>query len=160
MNAVIALYRGKSLFPSRLIEWFSWSKYSHASLAIEALDGLTIYEAWASGGVRKTRAWHDGHTRGTRIDLYEFIDPMSDIEICAIRSAAESDLGRPYDFKGILSFLLRRRMQSKNALFCSEAVTLWCLSAGRILQDTEPWKIMPGHIGMSPILRYVSSVIA
>lgn len=149
----IALYQGRS-WTSRVIRWFTWSKWSHASLAWYADDKLvSIFEAWTSGGVRETHAFLDGHTPGTRIDLYEFRKSLTPAEVKCIVAAARAELGKPYDWRGILSFIFRKRMQKPGSWFCSELVMHCCLCAARLLLMCEPWRASPGDLAMSPELR-------
>ena len=47
---MIALYQGTSIFPSRLIRWFSWSKYSHVSwIEWDAADKIGLDALKAAG---------------------------------------------------------------------------------------------------------------
>lgn len=155
---MLALYRGKSFFPSRCIRWFSWSHYSHAAIVQERLDGQTIIEAWTPGGVQETQRFSQLHARGTRIDLFRFRRELSAFEECALLDFARKQLGRPYDWRGVLSFLFRARMQRKGSWFCSELVAYCCRMIGRQLLMCEDWKVAPGDIAKSPDLVFDSAV--
>jgi len=146
----IALYKGKSWWPSRMIEWFSWSVYSHASIVHTTSEGMMVYEAWGVG-VQKHKGWGE-HEADTPIDLFRFREALTAVEEADILFAAHRELGKAYDWRGVLSFVLRRRMQAKGAWFCSELVAHCCAEAGRLLLACPDWKIMPGDIAKSPLL--------
>jgi len=148
----IALYKGKSWL-SWAIKRFSWSCYSHASLVL--MDGdvvVSIIEAW-NKGVVETHSFRENHTPGTKIDLYEFRKPLTEADRKCIMAAAKDQLGKPYDWCGVFSFLFRRRMQKEGSWFCSELASHCCGCAGRVILNEPDWKIMPGGIAISPELR-------
>jgi hypothetical protein len=153
----LALYRGKSLV-SRIIKWISWGIYSHAAIRLPDKGGI-IYEAWEGVGVRKGISISDGHTLGTRVDIYPVV--ITDYEYDIIVQSLESQIGKKYDFKGVFRFSPFLRMffskypsaSEHNKWFCSELV-LWALGrAGVILLNDEPWKVSPSDIAKSPLLK-------
>jgi hypothetical protein len=154
----IALYRGKSIWPSRMIEWFSWSVYSHASLARRMEDGhWRNIEAWA-GAVRETAGLLVGHDPKTPVDLFRFVNPLTYLETEMLWDAAQQEIGKPYDYRGVLSFVLRRRMQRPGAWFCSELVAAKCAAISRPLFTCEPWRVAPGMIADSTVLEKAFSL--
>jgi len=150
----IAAYRGKSLFPSQAIEWMTWSKYSHLAISQEMPDSFSIIEAWYPGGVQESHSFGKLHEKNTRVDLFRFILPLSEEEENAIMAAMRSKLGCPYDWRGVLSFVLRRRMQKDGAFFCSELVAWACNQANRPILAGPVWKIAPGDVTKSPELVF------
>lgn len=63
---------------------------------------------------------------------------------------ALSQVGKPYDWRGILGFALRRDWQETDAWFCSEFVA-WCFErAGYpLLRADRSWRVTPRDLRMS-----------
>jgi hypothetical protein len=157
---MIALYQGKSLV-SRLIRWFTWSKYSHVAWLCQ--DGSVI-EAWHRGGVRRQPSLSAVHTPGTRVELFQVLTHEFRELNYAQREAVETfltqQLGARYDFLGILGFLTRARMEKHGAWFCSELVTRALNHAGVWpLLRVPACKVAPGLLALSPLLRFQSTII-
>lgn len=162
MNTVkinIALYRGTSWI-SKAIRFMSWGIYSHASIVMP--DG-TNYESWDGVGVRSCPNISYGHTPKTRVDFFEIEMQADQLEL--LECALQSQLGKKYDYKGVLRFCPALRFFMRDSpskreqarWFCSEYVC-WALEeAGIILLNKPCWKISPSDIPSSPIVRYTSS---
>ncbi|MDO5609476.1 MAG: hypothetical protein Q4G62_01610 [Pseudomonadota bacterium] len=105
---------------SILLRGFLWSGWSHCAI----IDGDEVIEAVAGVGVR-------------RQPLHALIDSASHHAIidiparnpAAVIAAARSQIGKPYDWLGVIGIGLRRRWQSADAWFCSE-LTAWAFAAG------------------------------
>ena len=160
MKFKLAFYRGTSFFPSRLIRWFTWGPYSHVAGAIIYDDQkMDLYDAWDVGGVRKVHGFGDGHKKGTRLDLFTFYDDLNENEILGFIKAADADLGRGYDWKGVLSQIFRIRCHDAGKLFCSEAILNWLVSSGRILINVDSWKSSPSQLATSPEIHKTESFV-
>ena len=158
----IALYQGKSLL-SRLIRWQTRSVYSHTAFL---LDDGSVIEAWtpccrevqpfwtASWDQRKLSALSRQHTPGTRVDIFNFVCPLTRDENQRLEYLARRDVGTPYDYRSILRFLTRQRSsQARRRLFCSEQVFARCEQIGRaLLERTEAWRVPPDWLARSPLL--------
>lgn len=147
----LAFYKGTSML-SKLIKCMTWpSPYSHASIVhTTPEEGMVVYESWRPGVVKHS-GWGE-HEAGTAIDLFRFKIPLTAKEEALIIAASESQLGHPYDWKGVLSFLFRCRMQAEGAWFCSEYQSWACSEGGRILQSCPCWAISPWMSSTSPII--------
>lgn len=151
MKPRIALYRGRSLL-SRVIRWRTWSVYSHAAWLCAS---GTVIEAWTKGGVRHVANLSVAHTPGTIVDLYEI---TAEVDYAAAELFLKRQLGKPYDFLGILGFILRRRCQEESRWFCSELVFSAVLAGGlRLLNTLDPWQVSPGELATSPFLTKVGT---
>lgn len=141
-QASILLFKGTS-FVSRFIRWFTWSEYSHVAILFNS-DGM-VYESWDGVGVIKSFRWELGksHTSGTQVDIYDFNQPLTDDEARQMREYAESQVGRKYDRMAILGFLLRKKLQSKDRLFCSEYVLDICRAAKRHILRQNDYQTPP-----------------
>lgn len=148
---MIAIYRGKSAV-SRIIRFFNWSPYSHVAWIDDS--NFSVIEAWHKGGVTHVKTPSCNHTPGTALDL--FIVPQEEPHHTAmIREFLLSQVGKKYDFAGILGFIFRvTRLQRKQKWFCSELVAEAYATAGLPLLRLPSFKIYPGMIAASPMLRH------
>ena len=162
---VIALYKGRS-FASKVVRAFNWSEYSHVS-CVRDPDGIysplsprtTEIEAW-KGGVTRQQGIGRGHTPGTPIDLFHV--NMTDVQRGMAWTFLCEQVGKPYDWLGILGFALRADgLARRDKWFCSELVCAACQAAGApLLERVPPHKVYPGMLAMSPRLRFERTIYA
>ena len=155
---MIALYKGKSLL-SRVIRIVNWNDYSHAAW-FDPDDGSVI-EAWIGAGVRRVASLSTQHTPGTCVDLFDvFGETPAHTE--RIRINLRARVGRGYDFWGALHFVTRRpeHSLSQDKWFCSELVFAAYSQVGLPLLARVPaWKVHPGMLSYSPLLRLRARLI-
>ena len=165
---MILQYKGKSLFPSKLIAWFTWSlkKYSYSAWSFCEADGdqlvgdVSEYEAWAGVGTTHVPAIGLNHTPGTRIDLYELKKPLTNKEASKMLAFFHETLNEPYDYKGILGFLIRYKTNNPDAWFCSEWIFTALEKIARcLLQDVYAYQVGPAMMAMSNDITYVGYII-
>jgi len=163
---MILQYRGTS-FISRLIRWFTWGKYSHASWSFCTVrDGklhgdLSEYGAWTNGGVQHVDHIGQNHTLHTRIDLYDLRTPLAREEAERGILFMQAQIGKKYDYRGLFGFLFREKMDSADRWFCSELVFTFLRRCGRmILQGVKPYQVNPQMIPMSPEVVSVGYIYA
>ena len=97
---------------STLIRWFSRGRYNHISIE---LDGV-VYEAKEGKGVIATTkgAWDDS----TVVDSISFeLSPFAETEIFVF---LQEQIGKKYDYRGVLSFLWGFTRPRMGRWFCSE----------------------------------------
>lgn len=146
---MIAIYRGKSWL-SRIIQAFNWSPYSHVAWIDD--NDFTVYEAWRRGVSRAPTPSHN-HTPGTMVDLFT-VKGETPEHTAIIREFMQSQLGKPYDFLGILGFVFRAtRLQRKTKWFCSELVAEAYATAGIPLVRLPSHKVYPGMLATSLRLK-------
>ena len=161
-------YIGKSFFPSKIIQWFCWGKYSHSAWSFCELDGgrlvgdISEYEAWAGKGVVHVPRIGANHTPGTRIDVYELTPALSSEDANNGLKFLSEQLGKGYDYKGILGFLLRKKsMHNPNDWFCSELVFAFLNKCKRfLLNEVRPYQVSPQMLPMCPEFRYVGYILS
>ncbi len=147
---LIGQYYGTS-WTSKLIRWRTWSKISHTAAFCGGLADEVI-EAW-DGSVAR-RPWTEGHTPGTMIALYRVPCTLEQRRLFYEFLAAQ--IGKPYDYLGILGFALRTRVESKNSWFCSELIFAAAQAAEiNLLSRIEPYQVAPGDLNISPLLEPV-----
>ncbi|MDD2657582.1 MAG: hypothetical protein PHD04_02890 [Candidatus Pacebacteria bacterium] len=151
---MILLYKGTSLL-SRTIEWFNWGDYSHAAFRNEKTG--EVIEAWA-GGVRLVKNEWIQHNNDTHIDYFDFIDPLTDYEAHVIWQALCKEVGKKYDYFGILHFLTRRGGDDRRKWFCSELVFSKVNPVRTLLNNVPDYKVYPSMLAMPTSLWKVASV--
>jgi uncharacterized protein YycO len=146
MRPKILLFRGRGFF-SQLIRWQTRSRYSHAAFLLP--DGRVL-EAWHSGvRIAALRSWRD-------IEAFD-VQAADAHQWAAVMTFARAQVGRGYDFRGVLRFLSRRRQPHDEQWFCSELVFAALQHAGvDLLRDTDPAEVSPGMLARSPLLSPVS----
>lgn len=147
--SLVALYRGKSLI-SRMIRWRSWSDYSHAAWV--CADG-TVLDAWQKGGVRHVANISVGHKPGTPVELFNA--DLSPAQIHRIELFLKAQLGKKYDWHGVLKFISRRRTthDQQKKWFCSELISAAFRHVGHpLLARIRDEQVSPGLLSFSPLL--------
>lgn len=118
---------------SVLLRTALWSPWSHCAI----VDGDEAIEAAAFGGVR-ARPLSDMLAHATKAAM--IVLPGEPEKVIA---AARSQIGKPYDWAGVLGFGFRRRWQDDDAWFCSELVAWAFAEAGTPLFREHAWRITP-----------------
>jgi uncharacterized protein YycO len=133
------------------IRAFTWSRWSHVAL----IDGYEAIEALPGSGVVATET----QQILLRSREFELVDlPCRNPE--AVRAAASSQIGRPYDWSAILGIALRRNWQADDAWFCSELVAWAFEAAGEPLFRADSLRrVTPQHVWMlAPAINSYQSV--
>jgi len=151
----IAQYKGKSL-TSKVIKFKTRGVYSHTAIM---LDDNKIVEAWqGSNKVRIIKSLSDGHKPGTEVDIY-YLNATQSQQVLFVEFVMKQ-LGKKYDYKGILGFVLNRNIHGQDSWFCSELFMAACDYAGIvILRNTTPWQTSPSLITKSPKLYRIGSLV-
>lgn len=127
---------------SRLIRWGTWSPFSHVDFVMP--DGRVL-GATASAGVA---------IRDAEPAQHEAIFNVPGVPGDVVFSIAAGQLGRPYDWAGVLGFALRRRWHDHHAWFCSELVAWAFWEAGvPLLRTDAAWRVTPRDLLLSPRLQ-------
>jgi uncharacterized protein YycO len=148
---MIVAYQGKSLL-SRAIQWQTDGDYSH--VAWQRRDG-TVIGSWWPHGVRVTPDESAGHTPRTLIDLFA-VDTMGEDQRALLEGWMLGQIGKPYDWRGVLRFLSRRKTDNPVRWFCSELLMAAFNAAGHpLLLRIAPWQTSPTDLVRSPLLRHV-----
>jgi len=144
---MIALYKGTSAL-SRLIRWRTWSDYSHAAWVFP--DGSVI-EAW-KGGVTHAPSILSAHASDTEVHLFAL--DLTIEQRWAIQDFLIAQIGKPYDYAGILGFLAAAKTENPDRWFCSELLFSAVKQARiNLLARIPAWKVYPGLLALSPLLR-------
>lgn len=142
----ILFCRGHGLLAA-LVRWQTWGKYSHVAVQI----GDWIYEA-VPPRVRKVHAMNydwkgvdvfSTYLQGTSNPSFEQL----------LEEALAKEVGKRYDYCGVLRFLPRWKSQNSNRWFCSELVFSKFKQQGLdLLNRVEAVKVSPSLLSYSPNL--------
>lgn len=154
MKVHLIASKGISL-TSRAIRFRQWGfPYTHIALVADLADrdNPTVIEAWWNG-VRKGK-FSEVHTPGTEFSVYSV--EVTEKQKEKIFNFAESQIGKPYDWWGILGFILfNPNIEKKNRWFCSELVFTAFKQAGvELLKNTHPSEVSPRLFLKSPLLQF------
>lgn len=139
MGYVTIVFTRRRAIGSALLRAWMHSRFSHCAL-VDRNTG-TIIEAALSGGVRERplAALLD------EASYHEFVriparDPAS------VLASARAQIGKPYDWRGVLGFWLRRDWQDSDAFLCSELVAFALHDAGQPAFRREAWRVSPENL--------------
>ncbi len=154
MKVYVLASKGISL-TSRAIRFRQWGfPFTHIALVVDLKDknDPVVIEAWWNG-VRKGR-FSEVHTPGTEFAIYSV--RVSEHQKKKIFEFANSQIGKPYDWLGILGFVFfNPNLESKNRWFCSELVFAAFKQAGvELLKNTHPSEVSPRLFLKSPLLQF------
>lgn len=121
MNTVPVVFTRRHHIGSVLLRAALWSAWSHCAL----VDGDQVIEAAAGAGVR-VRPLADmlRESSAHEIVLIPADDPA------AVIAAARSQIGKPYDWAGVIGIGFRRNWHDASRWFCSELVAWSFAEAG------------------------------
>lgn len=133
---VRVVFTRKHALGSILLRAALWSPWSHCAI----IDGDEVIEAAAFHGVR-ARPLEDMLNEASKFAILTLPGDEA-----AVVAAARSQIGKPYDWPGVLGIGFRRNWQESDAWFCSELVAWAFEVSGTPLFRTEHWRITPQTI--------------
>lgn len=119
---------------SALLRGFLWSTWSHCAI----VEGDNVIEADFSAGVR-VRPLADFIADASATALVEI--PAGSHE--AVIAFARAQLGKPYDWRACIGFLVRRDWHDARRWFCSELIAGAFAAAGTPLFRLDAARITP-----------------
>lgn len=130
--------------PGDLVKLCTWSWAPHADFVLP--DGSLLGARPSCGVAIVARA------PARRMERFEVDAPD------AVLAAARSQVGRPYDWAGVLGVALHRDWREADSWFCSELIAWAFAQAGRpILRSDTVNRITPRDLLLSPLLRPVAA---
>lgn len=144
MSSIEVLYSRRPLPGAALLRLFAWSSWSHCALVSGQGEAATIIEAVGFAGVReRPLAEAIAEASHWRIDRLACVDPVQ-----AIR-AARSQIGKPYDYLGVLGLGLHRDWHDDDAWWCSELVA-WAIeqTGTRLFRAERVRRVTQEHLWM------------
>jgi uncharacterized protein YycO len=146
--AFIRLHSGKG-FISKLIQFQTWSRYSHASLELYGI----VYEAKEFIGTRRfvPKYNSDDVTKVLAVQLTNF-------QARVMEQFLHNQMGSKYDYAQIVRILARQMQRKSSATrwFCSELVYAAFDAVGiALLREINPCQVTPQHLSLIPDLRAI-----
>ncbi|PJK01444.1 hypothetical protein CO615_03975 [Lysobacteraceae bacterium NML75-0749] len=144
MSHVTLIFTRSGKIGSRLLRLILGSRWSHCGIVTP--DG-TVIEAQMRGVIERPLA--DMLAESKRHEYVNVPCPVAD----AVIAAARSQLGKRYDWLGLLGYGLRSsRVQDAERWFCSELVAWAFAYSGYPLMRSSAWRISPPMLYL-PIWR-------
>ncbi len=129
MNITIAFYKAEGQFMDKLIRWWTGSPYSHCELVI---GGLSYGSSNRDGGVRSKYIEWDSHSW----DFLEIPEQALGVRQDEAHDWFMKNMGRKYDWFGLLWFVVPINLQDPKKWFCAEAIA-------EALKLQDSWKYSP-----------------
>jgi hypothetical protein len=166
-NGDVLMYRGRSL-ESRIIQWVTRSRYSHAGLAVWWNDRLMVMEA-VGRGVVVTPLSKNVKCYSGWVEWFTSVEEIPPDHRLRMVEFAQQELGKEYALwiSVFLGFrlLFHRDVETRDALrregrlFCSHYVAETYNAVGRDLKKGVSDRFMsPGDIAASPILKKMGAL--
>jgi uncharacterized protein YycO len=144
---------------SRAIRLRTWGRFSHVQIITnpesEPAGKIEVISADAEGVVCRDIREHEWEN-------YEILTypEMTEEERINVVKFSLQQVGRPYDFVGLGSFLLYKEMQNDSRWFCSELVYVAYKKAGiRLQRRVKQDFISPRDLYMSPLLKPIDKEV-
>lgn len=145
MGQVTILFSRKRLPGSVILRAWMHSRFSHCAF-VDTATG-TVIEA-VPGGVREYPL-ADTLNGASYYEIVQF--PSNDPSL--VLALAREQIGKPYDWKGVLGFWLRRNWQDDSAFMCSELLAWAFAEAGEPLFRREAHRISPETLYLPFFIR-------
>lgn len=140
-----------------IISWVikerTWGKYSHVEIITKPISEphgkMEVISADAMGVVCRD-------IREEEREHYSILTypEMTDMERENVVKFCFSQIGKPYDFIGLASFLLYKEMQQEDRWFCSELAYVAYKQAGiRLQRRVKQDFVSPRDLFLSPLLK-------
>lgn len=142
--------RGKS-FVSKIVKWFQWGyPYTHVAYVLDDRD---------KSNPLIIEAWYDVHA--CHYDIYHKGDPFeyfyidsTDKQRRMVERFLFQQLGKTYDWLGVIGFAFHKDIEDRQSWFCSELISEALFRAGiDVLESIQSWKITPKLLLISPLVR-------
>ena len=130
-------------FDSKIIRWDSRCRWSH----VEAVSPSATFGAQLKGGVKWRRYWDNAYRHVVGVEVVSI--PATDDQEFKFWSFLQSQNGKPYDWRAIVSFGLGTRdWREDDSWFCSELQARALEVAGLIKLPTDipVWRITPRDV--------------
>ena len=109
---IFNFHKSKGIIAS-LIRWFTRSQdENHVSFTFKE-DNISFESTLLKGAIKITNMSQHDIIKKVEVELL-----AEDVE--KFRKYAEAELNKGYDFKAIIGFLINKKFENPNALFCSE----------------------------------------
>jgi uncharacterized protein YycO len=129
---------------SALIRWGTWSDYSHVDCVLK--DGRLL-GAHLGSGVAIRPANYEKFSKVAR-----YISPVTNQQEQDIYKFLFAQIGKPYDWRSIVGFTVKRDWKAPDSWFCSELIAAAFDAADLPLIRGEVNRVTPRDLTLSPLL--------
>lgn len=133
MDVVRVAFSRRHGIGSLLLRTYMWDAWSHCGL----VDGDDVIEALIPHGVCRTPL-AAFIKRSSAYEIIEIPVPNAEVVLAAVRR----QVGKPYDYAGVLGIWFRRNWENTDRWFCSELVA-WAIEHTRSLFRGHISRITP-----------------
>jgi len=148
----LLLFYGRG-WVSDAIRWQTDSEYSHTAIGLP--DG-SIIEAWQGSGFEllMMRGKVQKKFLTDKSTITEFEVEQTPEQTAKIIEFLEAQVGKPYNYSGIVRFITRSDLDPRDSWFCSELVFAAFQYAGiNLFERVKAVKIPPGMLAWSPLAK-------
>lgn len=135
------LYSRSHSLGSLLIRLVTWSRWSHCAIVT---DAATVIESRALLGGVVEREMSTAIADATTL---KFVEVQTADDAAGI-AWARQQVGKPYDWSGVIGIALHRVWDEPDRWFCSELVEAALAAAGRRRFRVELGRVTPQHSWM------------
>ena len=148
-HALIVLFSDHGPVAS-LIRFQTRSKYSHA--AVWSPRRQLLWESRPGTGVRRI-TWTRNQARRSKASFFT-VPSMTEAGMAEAMEWADRQVGKGYDYLGVLRFLSRETRDNRNRFFCSEFDFEFALRGGvLLLHNIQPYEVSPALLSFSPLME-------
>lgn len=148
MKNILIEFSTSGSIVSRTIRWFTWGKWSHVSVRMPEGDLIEAKEFL--GVVRRKWTYELGEVLTLQV---------SDEQAERFYSALRSQVGKSYDWRAIVGFLVRRDWQRDNYWICSELAAWALIKAGVPVIHEKRWRVNPTILYMALLAHGAQRVL-
>lgn len=142
--SVTLIFTRRRALGSALLRAVLWSRWSHCGIVVPGGDAI---EASVHGVVQRPLEAMLAECDGYELVTIPCPDPW------AVIRAAQSQIGKPYDWLGLVGWGFRaRHWESTGRWFCSELIAWAFAQAGYALVRIDAWRVSPPMLYL-PIFR-------
>jgi len=129
----IVFFKNKS-FISKAIKWFTTSNWSHVGCMIDYNNNM-IEATWPRVKISNISSY-----KGCEYAVLRLKQNLTDEQKIKILDFLKDKIDKRYDWRGIISFVIKSNYQNKNWFFCSELVIEAYRAAGiELLRKETQW---------------------
>jgi hypothetical protein len=159
---IYILLTGTGSWLSRVIQWYTRAPLNHASIAFdeELTEVYSFGRKYENNPLVGGLVQEDIHTpffRGAECAVYSCRVDRRQYRLmrsCVEEMLKEQDRYK-YHILGLVGLVLNRKLERKDAFFCSQFVSSVFEQAGITLLDKPPHLTTPGDLAGSPLLREI-----
>ncbi len=158
----LLFFRGKGLINS-LVRWQTNSHFAHVAIRpySDPRDPRrnTIIEALPKHGVWRrellpTDEYFTSRFKALQPVFAEEHGRYVQFDLDTANGFLEQQIGKKYDYQGVLRFVTREKSHHPEKWFCSELAFAYFIWGGvKMLNMDEAWRVSPGMLSLSPYLE-------